>query len=142
MTRFPFSFSRRYRLAGLPFGVTPSRAWVEVDGTDLRVRFGPWSLRTPLGNVAGTTGTGGYAFLKTAGPPHLSFSDRGITFATNAERGLCVSFHEPVPGIEPTGRLRHPGATVTVADPDGLAALLGAGADGAGTDGAGRRAGR
>jgi hypothetical protein len=35
-----------------------------------------------------------------------------------------VSFVEPVPAIEPTGRLRHPGATVTVADPDALAAAL------------------
>ena len=125
MTRFTFAFSRPYRLAALPFGVTPSRAWVEIDDTDLRVRFGPWSLRTPLANVAGTSDTGGYAFLKTAGPPHLSFSDRGITFATNAERGVCVRFHEAVAGIEPTGRLRHPGATLTLADPDAFVARLG-----------------
>ena len=98
--------------------------YVEVDDEALRVRFGPWSLRTPLSNVAGVDLTGGYAFVKTAGPPHLSFSDRGVTFATNGDRGVCVRFHERVPGIDPTGRILHPGATMTVADPDGLAALL------------------
>ena len=65
-----------------------------------------------------------YSFLKTAGPAHLSFGDRGITFATNGDRGVCVAFREPVPGIEPTGRLRHPGATLTLADVDGFAAAL------------------
>jgi hypothetical protein len=35
-----------------------------------------------------------------------------------------VSFADPVSGMEPTGRLRHPNLTVTVADPDGLAAAL------------------
>ena len=88
------------------------------------MRFGPWSLRTPLANVAGVDLTGGYAFIKTAGPPHLSLSDRGVTFATNGDRGVCVKFHEPVRGIDPTGRIVHPGATMTVVDPDGLAALL------------------
>lgn len=127
MSRHHFAFTRAYRIAGLPFRVTPTTAWVEVGDTDLVVRFGPWSLRTPLANVAGTTETGGYAFLKTAGPPHLSLADRGISFATNPHRGLCVSFHRPVRGIEPTGRLLHPGATLTVADPDALAAELVAG---------------
>ena len=123
-TRFPFSFAPAYRLPALVFGITPLTTYVEVDDASLRVRFGPWSLRTPLGNVAGVDLTGDYAFVKTAGPPHLSLSDRGVTFATNGDRGVCVRFHEPVRGIDPTGRIVHPGATVTVADPDGLAALL------------------
>ena len=123
-TRFPFSFAAAYRLPALVFGVTPRTTYVAVDDAFLRVRFGPWSLRTPLGNVAGVDLTGGYAFIKTAGPPHLSLSDRGVTFATNGDRGVCVKFHEPVRGIDPTGRIVHPGATMTVVDPDGLAALL------------------
>ena len=124
MTRFAFAFSRPYRVAALPFGVTPSTAWAEIEGGDLRVRFGPWSLRTGMANVAEVSESGGYAFLKTAGPPHLSFADRGISFATNAASGLCVSFHRPVAGIEPTGRLRHPGATLTLADPDAFRTAL------------------
>ena len=37
---------------------------------------------------------------------------------------VCLRLREPVPGIEPTGLLRHPGVTVTVADPDELVRLL------------------
>jgi len=120
---FPFAFDNRYRLAALPFGVTPRTARVTV-GDELRVAFGPWRLRTPLANITAVDITGPYGFLKTAGPAHLSFSDRGVTFATNGARGVCVRFREPVRVLDPTGRLRHPGATLTVADVDGLATLL------------------
>ncbi len=48
-----------------------------------------------------------------------------MTFATNGDRALCVQFHEPVRGIDPTGRILHPGATITVADPEGLAKAVG-----------------
>ena len=125
MTRFPFAFAAAYRLPALAFGITPWTTYVELDDVDLRVRFGPWSLRTPRANVVGLELSGDYGFLKTAGPPHLSFSDRGVTFATNGVSGVCVRFHERVRGIDPTGRILHPGATMTVADPDGLAGALG-----------------
>lgn len=126
--RFDFAFSPRYLLAALPFGVTPRTAYVEVtDGDDamLRVRFGPWSLRTPLSNVRSATRSGPYSFAKTAGPAHLSFTDRGVTFATNGKAGVCLQLHEPVPGIDPTGLIKHPGATVTVRDVAGLLERLG-----------------
>jgi hypothetical protein len=122
--RFPFRFARSYRLPALVFGVTQATAWVEVDESELRARFGPWSLRTPRANVASTREVGGFGFVKTAGPAHLSFADRGVTFATNGDRAVCVLFHEPVPAIEPTGRILHPGATFTVADPAALIAAL------------------
>src|SRR3954453_23981284 len=124
MTTFSFRFDPSYRAAALPFGVMPATASVTVDDGMLTVRFGLWRLRTPLTNVTGTEVTGPYSFVKTAGPAHLSFSDRGVTFATNGDRGLCIRFREPVPGIEPTGRLRHPGVTVMVDDIDGLSAAL------------------
>ncbi|MGZ4450734.1 MAG: hypothetical protein ACXVW4_13140 [Nocardioides sp.] len=104
--------------------MTPWSAWVEVGDGRLRARFGPWSLDTPLTNVAETTETGGFRFVKTAGPPHLSFTDRGVTFATNGRRALCVRFHSPVRAIDPTGRITHPGATFTVADPPALRRAL------------------
>jgi len=121
---FEFAFEGRYRLPALAFGVTPGSARVLVTDDELLVRFGPWRLRTPLANVAGTEVTSGYAFYRTAGPAHLSLADRGVTFATNSRQGLCVSFVEPVHAIEPTGMLRHPAATVTVAEVDALAAAL------------------
>jgi hypothetical protein len=65
--------------------------------------------------------TGPYSLIKTIGPAHLSFADRGLTFATNSERGLCIRFATPVRGLDPLGLVRHPAVTVTVADCDGLA---------------------
>lgn len=124
MSRFPFGFAASYRLPALLFGITPTTAWVEVVDEQLKVRYGPWSLSTPLANVIGSEITGGFSFLKTAGPPHLSFSDRGVSFATNGDRALCVQFQQPVKGIDPTGRILHPGATMTVTDVDGLRALV------------------
>ncbi|MEW1953127.1 hypothetical protein [Terrabacter sp. NPDC080008] len=124
MQEFEFAFEERYRLPARLFGVMPSTARVRVTEDELLVRFGPWRLRTPLANVSGTQVTSGYAFHRTAGPAHLSLTDRGVTFATNSWRGLCVSFVAPVQAIEPTGMLRHPGATVTVEDVEGLAQAL------------------
>ena len=117
--RFPFAFARPYVVPALLFGIRPATAWAEV-GDELRVRFGPWRLRTPLDNVASASETGGVSYLKTAGPAHLSWTDRGVTFATNGGRAVCLTFHDPVPAIDPTGRIRHPGATLTVADPGAL----------------------
>jgi hypothetical protein len=127
--RFPFRFVRSYQLAALPFGVTPATSGVTVAEDELRVRFGLWSLRTPVHNVAGVEQTGAFSFVRTAGPPHLSFTDLGVTFATNGDQALCVRFTEPVRVLDPTGRvLRHPAATLTVADPAALASALQGGA--------------
>ncbi|MCO8128282.1 hypothetical protein NHL50_13815 [Acidimicrobiia bacterium EGI L10123] len=122
--RFAFRFDPTYRRLALPFGVRPSTAVVRVSDEQLDARFGPWRVRTPLANVAGTQRTGPYTLPKTAGPAHLSLADRGITFATNGDAGLCIGFHEPVTGIDPFRLIRHPGLTVTVADLDGLEQLL------------------
>lgn len=125
MTRgFGFAFEDRYRLPALVFGITPATARVLVTDDELLIRFGPWRLRTALSNITGTRVSTGYAWYRTAGPAHLSLTDLGVTFATNSRRGLCVSFLESVHAIEPTGILRHPAATVTVADPDALGAAL------------------
>lgn len=122
--RFCFAFDPVYRMAALAFAVTPGRAWVDVEDDHLSARFGQWLVTTPLSNISGTQVTGPYGRLRTMGPAHLSLVDKGLTFATNAERGLCICFHETVRGLEPTGRFRHPGLTVTVADVDGLALAL------------------
>lgn len=84
------------------------------------MHFGPWRLQTPLSNIDAVSRSGGFKFHRTAGPPHLSFVDHGITFATNRDDALCIELSEPVRGIEPTGRIRHPGVTLTVADVPGL----------------------
>lgn len=123
-TRFPFRFDPTYlRLARL-FRVTPERAWVELGEEALEVRYGPWRVRTPLSNVAGVEVTGPYSFLKTAGPARLAVTDRGLTFASNGERGACLHFHSPVAGIDRHGRIRHPELTVTLLDVDGFVTAL------------------
>lgn len=125
--RFPFRFARAYRPAALAFGITPSTAYVDLGDSELTVRFGLWRLRTPRDNIAGAERTGGFAYLKTAGPPHLSFADHGVTFATNGDDAVCVRFHEPVRLLDPTGRIRHPGATLTLAEPAAFQTELGRG---------------
>ena len=122
--RFPFRFTRAFRIASSPFGVTPGNSMITVDQRQLEVRFGPWRVSTPRSNIRAVSITGPYLFVKTAGPARLTFHDRGLTFASNNDRGVFIEFHEPIPGIEPSGRLRHPNLTVTPADCDGLAALL------------------
>ena len=122
--RFEFRFATPYWVASLPFGVTPASCEVAIGSGTLQVRFGPWRVQTALNNIADVAITGPYRFLKTAGPAHLSLADRGLTFATNGDRGVCLEFSVPIKGIEPTGRLRHPNLTITVADCDGLAAAL------------------
>lgn len=124
--RFGFAFAPLYRLAALPFGVTPrtAAALVDPEAGTLTARFGPWRVSTTLTNIIGVQATGPYRRWTTLGPARLSLTDQGLTFATNHRRGLCLSFAKPLPGIEPTGRLRHPNLTLTVADPDGLALAL------------------
>jgi len=120
--RHPFAFAPSYRLPAVLFGITPRTAWLDIGPAGLQVRYGPWRLATPLDNLAGAIVTGGFGFLKTAGPPHLSFGDRGVSFTTNGQAALCLSFHSPVKGIDPTGLITHPGATVSVQDPTALLA--------------------
>ena len=124
MTRFDFAFAPAYRPLARALRVTPETAWVEVGEADFQARFGPWRVRTPLTNITDVDVTGPYAFWKTAGPARLAITDRGLTFATNGDRGVLILFENPVRGLDPLGIVRHPELTVTVADVDGLADLL------------------
>ena len=123
-THFEFAFAPAYKVPALLLGIRPTTAYVGVSDEDLLVRFGPWSLLTRRDNVVGAELTGGFSWLKTAGPPHLSLADRGVTFATNGDRAVCLRFGTPVAAIEPTGTIRHPGATLTVAQPELLLQAL------------------
>ena len=121
---FPFLFERRYEVAARIFGVTPARTSIVVADGRLRARFGPWRVDTALANITAVALTGPYAFVKTAGPAHLTFSDRGLTFATNSRAGVCMEFADPITGIDPLGKIRHPNLTLTPADCPGLVAAL------------------
>lgn len=121
--QFSFAFDPRFRPLLALAGITPEHAHVTVTADRLIARYGPWSLETPLDNVAGVQLSHDYHWYKAIGP-RGSFADRGLTFGTNTRAGVCVCFHRPVPGLEPFGLIRHPGVTLTVDDPDALAAVL------------------
>lgn len=126
MQRFDFRFALAYRIAATPFGITPERAWVQIDDEHLLASYGPWRLRTTLANLSRVAITGPYRFYRTAGPARLGITDGGLTFASNGERGVLISFRERVPAIDPLRLIRHPELTVTVADVQGLVTALAA----------------
>jgi hypothetical protein len=121
---FAFAFDPLMAPVAALVGVLPSNSGVEVTDDEVVVRFGRWSMRVPRGDVESATVTGPYSMLKVAGPPRLSLADRGITFATNRDAGVCIALRRPHKGIEPIGLVKHPGLTVTVADPDELCRVL------------------
>lgn len=122
--RFGFDFDARYERVARRFGITPANAWVEVADGLLRARYGRARLCTELSNIKAVAITGPYRFLKTAGPARLGITDLGLTFASNGRRGVLISFHRRVSGIERLGLLRHGELTVTVNKPEALVDLL------------------
>ena len=121
---FRFEVSERLRPWSRLFFVDPDTCTATIEQEQLTVSFGRWSLTTPISNIADVAITGPYTWWKVAGPARLSLKDRGVTFATTDERGVCISFVEPVAAIEPTGVLTHPSLTLTVADVDGFVEAL------------------
>jgi len=122
--KFPFDFEPSYRPLARLFGISELNAFVALEGDEIIARFGPWRLSTTTRNIAGVRVTGPYNYLKTAGPARLSLSDGGLTFATNASRGVCIEFHQPVRGIDPFGVIHHPNLTVTVRECSALLQAL------------------
>lgn len=124
MTTQRFAFARRQpweRVLPDAF-LDPDRAVVEVNDLALSVRFGPFLTTSPWDNVRDVTPTGPYAWFRVIGP-RLSLKDRGVTYGTATDAGVCVTFHRPVPGLFGARRV-HPGVTVTVEDPDALVAAV------------------
>jgi hypothetical protein len=118
--RFPFEFAPGAEKILLLWAVRPSNSYVEVTDTELRARFGLFSVATPLSNIASAKVTGPYKFYRAIGP-RLSVTDRGATFGSGVA-GVCIRFHKPIRALFPFPL--HPGLTVTVADREGLVAAL------------------
>jgi hypothetical protein len=119
-------FAFRFEPLMVPFAafatVIPGRAFVDLDGDEVHIGFGVWHMSFPRAEVTKVRETGGFWLPKVAGPPHVSFADGGITFATNRQRGTCIELARPQRGPYPV--LRHSGVTVTVEDPEALEAAL------------------
>jgi hypothetical protein len=101
---------------------------VGFDRRSLIVRFGFVRFSTELTNIDRVRVTGPYSALRAIGP-RMSLADRGISFCTNADLGVCVLFRDPVPGPETLGLVKHPGLTVTPEDPRGFVEALTAARD-------------
>lgn len=113
---FSFRFDPAFKPFLLALGIAPQTTGVTVDDTGLRARFGPWCVETSIANVAGGQISGPYRWYRAIGA-RFSFADGGLTFGTSTRQGACISFHEPVAGLDPFGALRHPGLTLTVDEP-------------------------
>lgn len=120
--RFAFAIDRRAAPLLAVLGVRHATCAVVLDDDGWHVRFGPFRASTPWSNVADVCVTRDYRWVKAIGP-RGSMADRGATFGTNARAGTCVRFHEPIPALVGQ-RMLHPGITVTVVDPDGLAQAI------------------
>lgn len=123
-TEFAFAFDPAYVLPAWFFGIRDETSAVRVSADWITASFGAWTVRTRLDNITSVALEGPYRFLKTAGPAHLSVKDGGLTFASNAHRGVCLQFRTPVSGIDPFGWIRHRNLTLTVDRPEDLAELL------------------
>ena len=120
--RFPFAFQRGWRLPLRLIGVREDTAEVVLTDRELIARFGRFTARTSLANITQVRVTGPYRWWKAIGP-RGSFADRGATFGTTARAGVCVCVAAPITALAGR-RMLHPGLTLTVADPDALAASL------------------
>lgn len=120
--RFGFAFDRPFVPLLALVGVRRGRAEVVLDDTHLRARFGLFRLETPLTNLRSVQVTRGYRWWRAIGP-RGSMADRGATFGTSTAAGACICFREPVPALFGQ-RMLHPGLTVTVTDPEALAAAI------------------
>ena len=124
MSTFTYAADLKLAPFWLPFGVRPSKDGVTLtDDGRFVATFGLLKLETELTNVDGAHITSGYRWWTAVGA-RMSFTDDGLTFGTNADRGVCVHFRKKVPTS--LRRSGHSALTVTVADPEGLIAALGA----------------
>ena len=98
---FDFAVDPALRRWSRVFGIRPERCTVTLSPTELTVTFGMWTLSTVPANVVAVEVDGPYRWWKVAGPPRLSLADLGITFATNAESGVCIELRNPVGGLDP-----------------------------------------
>ena len=121
MESFHFAVDPALRRWSRAFGVRPENCTATLSPAELSVTFGRWSMSTSPANVAAVSVTGPYRWWKVAGPPRLSLVDRGITFATTAEHGVCIELRQAVGAIDPLHLIRHPNVTITVAEPQRFA---------------------
>jgi tRNA splicing endonuclease len=121
---FSFKFDPRYRGLLLSLGVRPGKSRVIVDDETFKASFGRFRIETPMSNVKCAHVTRNYRAYKAIGV-RGSAVDSGVTFGSNTRAGVCVCFHEHVPGVIPLLKRGHAAVTVTVRNPEMLLHALG-----------------
>lgn len=120
---FRYDVDRRFLPLLVPLAVRPGHDGVHIgDDGRLAANLGWFRVATDVSNVEGAHVTRDYRWWTAVGV-RLSMADDGLTFGTNSRAGVCIHFREKVPSLlRPKG---HSALTVTVADFDRLARVLG-----------------
>lgn len=118
--RFPIALDRLWRPYLLLWGVTPSRAVVDLDDTKVDARFGWSRITADLADIEGYTITGPYTWWAAIGI-RRSVRNHDASFCGTARGGVCLRFRT---GPRWLGFLHPPALTVSVADIDGFVRAL------------------
>ncbi len=118
---FPYKLDKRWFALFAALGVNDSDGVHITETGMLLATFGRVKVETPLANIDHTKVTGPHRWYTAVGL-RLSFSDDGLTFGTNHERGLCIEFKEKIPKV--IGWRDHSALWASVADPEGLAVAI------------------
>lgn len=117
---FPFRLGRRSMPLLRLFGVRGVEdAFVDLDATQFRARFGRFEVTTPVTNIAQWRIEGPWHWITAIGV-RRSIRHADLTFGGTARGGVRLDFHEPVT----VGPLHPPALYVTVEDLEGLGAAL------------------
>jgi len=95
VTRYPIRIGRRSRVVLLAFGVTTSRAWIDIGDGRVSARFGWFRMQVPLENVTRWRIEGPWRWITAIG---VRRSVRGgdLSFAGSPRGGVRIDFREPV----------------------------------------------
>jgi len=118
---FAYRLDTRWKPMFAALGVDDDDGVTVGENGSLVATFGRKRVVTTLDNVSHTAVSGPHRWYTAVGL-RLSFSDDGLTFGTNHQRGLCIEFVERVPRV--IGFKDHSALWVSVADPDGLAEAI------------------
>ncbi len=118
---FPYQLDKRWALLFLALGVKQGDGVTIYPNGDLIATYGRFKVKTTLDNIERTEITGPHRWYTAVGL-RLSMTDDGITFGTNHYKGLSIAFVRKIPRV--IGLRKHSLLWVSVADPEGLAALL------------------
>ena len=116
--RFPIRIGPRSRAVVRLFGATPATAYAEV-GEELVIRFGRFSVRTPIENADHYRIEGPFTWIKAIGV-RRSLRHGDVSFCGSAHGAVRVDLKEGVPW----GPFSVPAVWAGADDLDGLAAEL------------------